>query len=217
MRSITVIKHLSVLAIASIILNSMFILFFLAGYITITIFYGLTVTTRSSFLSNEKEISTFAAIIESISVIATVACSILTMVGSCLVVATNKKRREVGLKLSVVSILILSMHLVINIIVMILSFVYNLGNTYLLISGYVLFSIVFFQSILLIYNSIFVCVIGCSLRKKNEQQGEVEIPEVSGRAPRMAVISNEPQREPVLAYTHEYETVPVEDVQTGSL
>ena len=216
MRSITVIKHLSVLAIASIILNSMFILIFVVGYFIIATSYGFTAAIGSSFLSNGngKEISTFATIIESFSVVATIACSVLTLVGSCLVVATNKKRRKVGLILSVVSIWISSIHLVINIIFMILSFVYN--NLYLL-SGSVLVPIVFFQSILLIFNSIFVCVIGCSLRKKNEQQDEVEIPEVSGRDSRMAVVSNEPQREPVPAYTHAYETVPVEDVQTGSL
>ena len=217
--SMTVIKHLSVWAIASIILNSMFILIFVVGYIIIAALYGTIVTTSSSFLSNGngKELSTFAVIIESISVVATIACSVLTMVGSCLAVATNKKRRKVGLILSVVSIWILSIHLVINIIFMILSFSYIQSNLDLVIGGSMLLPIVVIQSILLIYNSIFVCVIGCSLRKKNEQQDEVEIPEVSGRDSRMTVISNEPQREPVLAYTHEYETVPVEEAQTGSL
>ena len=219
MGSILVIKHLFVLAIISIMLNSMFIIHFVASYITIAALYSNIAARSSYFYSNEngKEISTFVIIIESISVIATIACSVLILVGSCLAVATNKKRRKVGLALSVVSILILSIHLVINIIVMALSFMYIIVNTYLLVNGSVLASNVVFQSILLIYNSIFVCVIGCSLRKKNEQQSEVGIPEVSGRDSRMAVISNEPRREPVPAYTHDYETVPVEEAQTRSL
>ena len=161
MRNISVIKHLFVLAIISIILNSIFILIFVEGYISTVVFYGLSASSHYYYYYYSKEgFSIFAAIIESLSIFASVVCAILTMVGSCLAVSPNKKRRKVGLILSLVSICILSMHLVINIIVMIVSLLgYNVN------SGAVLAPIVVFQSILLIYNSIFVCVIGCSLRQ----------------------------------------------------
>ena len=46
-----------------------------------------------------------------------------------------------------------------------LSFADVSGNRYALTNGAVLIAIVVVQPILLIYNSIFVCVIGCSLRQ----------------------------------------------------
>ena len=198
MRNLVVVRDLFVLAIISIILNSMFILNFVGGYITVAIFYGISV---------DVYFTRFATALESIGVFATVVCTVLTLVGSCLVVSPNKKTRTAGLVLSLVSICMLWMHFLINIIVMILtinSYIrISRNSAYLLVNACVLGPIVLFQSILLIYNSIFICVVGRSLMKENGQQGEVEIPEVLGRAPRVTVISNEPQMEPVPPYAHD--------------
>ena len=203
MKSITVIKHLFVWAIISIILNSTFIFFFLAAYIVVFTAFGFIL-----FPYNGRGIVLFAAIMESIGVFATVLCLTLTMVGSCLAVTSNKKRRMKAFVLSLVSICILSIHFLINIFIIILSF--SVGGINF-VNGYVLLPFVVLQPILLIYNSIFVCVVGRSLREKNEQ-GEVEIPETSGRATRVTAISNEPQMEPVPPYAPKEEIVPVKEV-----
>ena len=163
MKSITVIKHLFILAIISIILNSIFILLFLAGYFAIAVLYG--VTASIPYYSSGRELGIFATIMVSISIAATTVSYILTMVGSCLAMSPNKKTRTASLVLSVFSIWILFTHIITNIIVETLSFADVSGNKYAVFNAALLVPIVVVQSILLIYNSIFACVIGCSLRQ----------------------------------------------------
>ena len=161
MTDITVIKHLFILGIASIILNSIFILCFFAGYTSIVVLYGIFV----HYPSGDILLSILFIIIESIGIIISILCSILTLVGSCLVTVSNKKKRIKGIVVSIVSIWMLSIHFCINIILMIICF----GLRYYSITSYVLIPIVVFQLILLIYNSIFVCVVGRSLRKVEDE------------------------------------------------
>ena len=164
MRNISVIKHLFVLAIISIILNSIFILNFFGGYATIAIFYSFSVNVY---------FSKFAAAFESIGVFATVISTVLTLVGSCLVVSPNKKTRIAGLVLSLVSICILLIHFIINILFLALTLTFYVDISRIsisfLVNACVLGCLVLFQSILLIYNSIFICIVGCSLRKEEDE------------------------------------------------
>ena len=164
MRNIAVIKHLFVLGIISIILNSMFIMNFFGGYISIVVFY------RYFIIDN---FARFAVAFESIGVFATVACTVLTLVGSSLAVSPNKKTRVAGLVLSLVSICILLIHFIVNIIFLALTLSsylsFSLNDIFLLVNACVLGPLVLFQLILLIYNSIFICIVGCSLRQEEDE------------------------------------------------
>ena len=160
MTEITVIKHLFILGIISIILNSIFILCFFAGYTSIAVLYGILINYYPS--STLQSIILFV-IIESFGIIISILCSILTLVGSCLGLVSDKKRRIKGIVVSIVSIWMLSIHFCINIIIMIVSF------GYYTIASFVLIPIIVFQLILLIYNSIFVCVVGRSLRHVEDE------------------------------------------------
>ena len=113
MTNITVIKHLLILGITSIILNLILAVALLAAYIAIIVLYSL--------LSNG--INIFAAVIESIGLIAMITGTILTLVGSCLAIAPSKKTRLAGLISSIAAIWTLSTHCIINVIIMILSFI----------------------------------------------------------------------------------------------
>ena len=79
----------------------------------------------------------------------------------------RRKLRTAGLVSSVVAIWILSVHFIINIFVLSLTFVSDIpSNIYKIINGSVLAYIVLFQLILLIYNSVFICVVGRILRQE---------------------------------------------------
>ena len=164
MKNLVVVRDLFVLAIISIILNSIFILNFIAGYIAVAVFYGLYV---------DEFFSKFATAFESIGVFVTVVCSILTLFGSCLVVSPNMSIRISGFMLSSSSIFVLLIHFIINIIFMVITVKTYLDgsneNTYLLINACVLGAIAVFQLILLIYNSSFVCAVGRSLMSSWKQ------------------------------------------------
>ena len=166
MRSLVVVRDLFVLAIISIILNSLFILNFIAGYITVAILY------RSSV---DEPFSRFATALESIGVFATVACTVLTLFGSYLAVSPSQSLRMSGIMLFVSSILALLIHFIINIVFIVITVTTYLDasredvdkpkeDMALLINACVLGVIAVFQLILLIYNSSFVCAIGRSLR-----------------------------------------------------
>ena len=167
MTDITVIKHMFILGIITIILNSLFIFCFLAGYISIAIMYGI-VATNARIFDNEI-FSIFAATVETIGILAFFLYTTLTLVGSCLVTVSDKKRRIQGIIVSIVAVWILSVHFFMNIILLIISIVNGGRDTLLIINGFVLIGIVVLQLILLIYNSIFVCVVGCSLRKVEDE------------------------------------------------
>ena len=165
MTNITVIKHLLILGITSIILNSILAVFLFAAYIAIIVLYSLF---SSGYYVGRVNI--FAAVIESIGLIAMIICTILTLVGSCLAFAQNKKTRLAGLISSIAAIWTLSVHFVINVIIMILSFILDVRyNSLLIVCGSVLVFIVAFQLVLLIFNSIFICVVGKSLKKEEIQ------------------------------------------------
>ena len=158
MTDITVIKHLFILGITSIILNTILPTFILAGHISVVLFYGIN--------SNLKVFSYFAAAVETIGVLAFFLYTTLTLVGSCLVTVSDKKKRIKGIVVSIVAISILSVHFFMNIILLIVSVVSGGRLSSLLtINGIVLVPIVVGQLILLIYNSMFVCVVGYSLRQ----------------------------------------------------
>ena len=164
MTNITVIKHLLILGITSIILNSILAVAFLAAYIVIIVLYSLQ--SNGVYVSS---VSIFAAVIESIGLIAMIIGTILTLVGSCLAFAQSKKTRLAGLISSVIAIWTLSTHCIINVIIMILSFILDVRFNLLIVCGSVLVFIVAFQLVLLIFNSIFICVVGKSLKKEEIQ------------------------------------------------
>ena len=160
MTNITVIKHLLILGITSIILNLILAVALLAAYIAIIVLYSL--------LSNG--INIFAAVIESIGLIAMITGTILTLVGSCLAIAPSKKTRLAGLISSIAAIWTLSTHCIINVIIMILSFILDVQfDAVSVYCGPMLGVIIAFQLVLLIFNSIFICVVGKSLRKEEIQ------------------------------------------------
>ena len=163
MEEISVVKKLLRWAIISIIVNSMSVIIFIGGYSAIVVLYSVS---ASSPITDGEPFSIIAAGYETFSVVITVVCSTLSLLGSCFAVAPLKKKRIAGFVLSLVSIWILSMHFVINVFVLMLTFTHIDGNVYLAINGSVLVPIVVSQLIMLIYNSIFVCVVGCSLRKE---------------------------------------------------
>ena len=158
-----IIKHLLILGITSIILNSILAVILFAAYIAIIVLYSLF--SNYFFIS---QFSVFAAVIESIGLIAMIIGTILTLVGSCLAFAQNKKTRLAGLISSIAAIWTLSTHCIINVIIMILSIILDpsIGS---LICGPMIGFIVAFQLVLLIFNSIFICVVGKSLRKEEDE------------------------------------------------
>ena len=167
MTDITVIKHLFILGIISIILNTILPIFILAGHISVVVFYGFNTKPNSS----NEVFSIFAATVETIGVLAFFLYTTLTLVGSCLVTVSDKKKRIKGIVVSIVAISILSVHFFMNILLLILNVVNGRGYIYslLTLNSVVLAPIIVLQLILLIYNSIFVCVVGCSLRKVEDE------------------------------------------------
>ena len=163
MTDITVIKHLCVLGIVSVILNSMSVVILFAGYTTVVVIYGIDSDSVSGEI--QSDFYTFAAVVEFLCLLATVISSILTLVGSCLAMVPNKRIRKAGLVSSIAAVWTLSIHIIINIFVMVLTFVLQLSNTVYTVCGSVLVCIVVLQLFLLLFNSIFICVVGKSLRK----------------------------------------------------
>ena len=163
MTDITVVKHLFILGIISIILNTLFLTAFLTGYISIVVLYGIN--SRSNDLN--EAFSAFAAAVETIGILAFFLTSTLTLVGSSLVIMSDKKKRVAGIVVTIIGICILVIHIITNVILLIINFAYGRGQL-LTINGYILIPTVLFQFSLLIYNSIFVSIAGYSLRKEQK-------------------------------------------------
>ena len=160
-----VIKHLFILGITSIILNSILAVFLFAANVILVVFYGIF---SSGYYVGRVNI--FATVIESIGLIAMIICTILTLVGSCLAFAQNKKTRLAGFISSVIAIWTLSTHFIINVFVIILTFMLHFQfGTVSVICGPVLGVTIAFQLVLLIFNSIFICVVGKSLKKEEDE------------------------------------------------
>ena len=125
METITV-NNLFVLGIISIILNSMFILTFVIGYVSIAVLYCLA--SIINFHDYQSHFSIFATIVELVGFFAIVTTALLTLVGSYLGVSQNKKQRKASFILLIVSISILFVHFIANTFILTFSLVFYAPN-----------------------------------------------------------------------------------------
>ena len=167
---VTVMQHLYVFGMASVVLNSILAVTSFVAYIAIIVFYGL-LSTYSLHDYSGGQFSVFAAVIESFSLLVTIVSTIFTLVGSCLGMVSNRKTGIAGIVSSVIAIWMLSTHFIINFLMMILTFMFDgffIGINVSHVCGSLLVFILVFQFVLFIFNSVFIIVIWMSLRKEGE-------------------------------------------------
>ena len=169
-----VVKELFKWGMVSIVTNSMLALALIVLHITIFVFYGEFSANLYPYdlyhvliisKAFQKRFNTFAFIFESIGLLISIVCLILAVVGSILGIMEDKKTRKTGLFLLLLLTSVVSVHIVINIVVMSLTFVSALTEqNVLLYSGIVLLFIVACQVAIVIVNCVSIILVHRSLQ-----------------------------------------------------